>query len=132
MSRKGRYHPFHEFPSHHLTLSIQFPQEGKNDRKVKEKNDGPSVATNIQEVWYDCAYLFDVVSEEFWSGLLGDDDFDVASMTASVTDGNSLDGSTADSLITEEDDQYILNRKRQKMWRTYRRKLQLAKKEADV
>ena len=107
-------------------------QEGKENRQGRTENDGPSVATNLQEVWYDCAYLFDVVSEEFWSGLLGDDDFDLASINASAMDGNSLDGSTADSLVTEEDDQYLLNRKRQKMWRTYRRKLQLAKKEADV
>jgi hypothetical protein len=107
-------------------------QEGKDEHQEKSENDSPSIATNMQEVWYDCAYLFDVVSEEFWSGLLGEDDFDLASVNASAMDGHSLDGSATDSHYTVEDEQQIQNRKRQQLWRTYRRKLHLAKKEADV
>lgn len=98
------------------------------------------MATNLHDIWYDCAYLCDVVAEEFWSGLLGEDDFDLASNNASALDAShldtaSLDGSVADSLVTEdneEDVQYVKDRQRQKLWRSYRRKLQLAKKESDI
>lgn len=66
---------------------------------------------------------------------MGEDDCDVDADAASVT-ANTLDAdSVADSLLTEEnygqveeeEDQDLKNRKRQKMWRSYRRKLQLAK-----
>ncbi|GKY97586.1 hypothetical protein MPSEU_000717000 [Mayamaea pseudoterrestris] len=108
----------------------------KKDEEIRQKmsgSDGPSIATNLEEVWYDCAYLFDVVAEEFWSGLLGEDESDEVSINANTVDGNSIDCSTSDSLFVEDDDdQGIQNRRRQKMWRTYRRKLQLAKKVSDM
>jgi hypothetical protein len=96
----------------------------------KATNSGPSVATNMQELWYDCSYMFEVVSEEFWSGLLGEEDSEFHHGGA---DTNSLADSLTESqsLITEDfgDDeaQYKANRRRQKMWRSYRRRLQLAK-----